>query len=302
MAASSSLLSPPPLFLPPPPSPSSRSFLFPSSSRSPLPRLLRRTLTLRPSSAAAPRRGGASFAAAAALGKFSEAELVAVPDAAEEVEAAFPSGAGVYGVYDKDGELQFVGVTRNIAASVATHKKALPELCCSVKVGLVDQGAPDRTVLTDAWKSWMEEHISATGKIPPGNETGNNTWVCRPKQKPDLRLTPGRHVELMVPLEALIDKLVKENKVVAFIKGSRSAPQCGFSQRVVGILEAHGADFESVDVLDEEYNYGLRETLKKYSNWPTFPQVFVGGELVGGCDIIASMAEKGELAALLQKQ
>lgn len=148
----------------------------------------------------------------------------------------------------------------------------------------------------------MEEHISATGKIPPGNETGNNTWVCRPKQKPDLRLTPGRHVELMVPLEALIDKLVKENKVVAFIKGSRSAPQCGFSQRVVGILEAHGADFESVDVLDEEYNYGLRETLKKYSNWPTFPQVFVGGELVGGCDIIASMAEKGELAALLQKQ
>jgi Grx4 family monothiol glutaredoxin len=104
-----------------------------------------------------------------------------------------------------------------------------------------------------------------------------------------------------VPLEQLIDRLVKENKVVAFIKGSRSAPQCGFSQRVVGILEAHGVDFASVDILDEEHNHGLRETLKTYSNWPTFPQVFVGGELVGGCDIISSMAEKGELADLFQK-
>lgn len=89
--------------------------------------------------------------------------------------------------------------------------------------------------------------------------------------------------------------------MVAFIKGSRSAPQCGFSQRVIGILDSHGVNFECVDVLDEEHNYGLRETLKKYSNWPTFPQVFVRGELVGGCDILSSMAEKGELAALFGK-
>ena len=148
----------------------------------------------------------------------------------------------------------------------------------------------------------MEEHIGATGKVPPGNESGNTTWVRQPpKRKSDLRLTPGRHTQLTVPLETLIEKLVKENKVVAFIKGSRSAPQCGFSQRVVGILESEGADYESVDVLDEEYNYGLRETLKKYSNWPTFPQIFVNGELVGGCDILSSMHEKGELAALFKK-
>lgn len=147
----------------------------------------------------------------------------------------------------------------------------------------------------------MEEHIAATGKIPPGNETGNTTWFKPPpKKKPDLRLTPGRHVQLTVPLEQLIDRLVKENKVVAFIKGSRSAPQCGFSQRVVGMLESERVDYESVDVLDEEYNSGLRETLKKYSNWPTFPQVFVNGELVGGCDILTSMYEKGELASLLK--
>ena len=103
----------------------------------------------------------------------------------------------------------------------------------------------------------MEEHIKATGKVPPGNDTGNTTWVRQaPKKKPDLRLTPGQHVQLTVPLEELIDKLVKENKVVAFIKGSRSAPLCGFSQRVIGILENEQVDYESVDVLDDEYNSG----------------------------------------------
>ncbi|KAI3474220.1 hypothetical protein Pfo_029008 [Paulownia fortunei] len=178
-------------------------------------------------------------------------------------------------------------ITRNIAASVLAHKKSVPELCCSVKVAVVEE--PDKTALTEAWKSWMQEHIAATGKVPPGNEPGNTTWVKKaPGKKSDLRLTPGRHVQLTVPLEDLIDRLVKENKVVAFIKGSRSAPLCGFSQRVVAILESQGVEYESVDILDEEYNYGLRETF------------FVNGELVGGCDILTSMFEKGELAGLLK--
>lgn len=206
----------------------------------------------------------------------------------------------MYAVYDQNGDLQFVGLSRNIAASVLAHRKSLPELCCSIKVGVVDD--PDRTALTQSWKSWMEEHVGSTGKVPPGNESGNATWIRQPpKKKPDLRLTPGRHVQLTIPLEELIDRLVKENKVVAFIKGSRSAPLCGFSQKVVGILETEGVDYESIDVLDEEYNPGLRETLKKYSNWPTFPQIFVNGELVGGCDILSSMYEKGELSGLLKK-
>ncbi|MED6199483.1 Bifunctional monothiol glutaredoxin-S16, chloroplastic [Stylosanthes scabra] len=217
-----------------------------------------------------------------------------------EIAGDFPSAAGVYAVYGKDGELQFIGLSRNIAASVSTHWKSVPELCGSVKFGVVDE--PDRANLTEAWKSWMEEYIKVSGKVPPGNESGNATWVRQPpKKKADLRLTPGRHTQLTVPLEELIDKLVKENKVVAFIKGSRSAPMCGFSQRVIGILENVGVDYESVDVLDENYNYGLRETLKQYSNWPTFPQIFVNGELVGGCDILTSMYEKGELATLFKK-
>ncbi|KAJ0262269.1 Bifunctional monothiol glutaredoxin-S16 [Hirschfeldia incana] len=215
-----------------------------------------------------------------------------------EIES-IPAESGVYAVYDKSDELQFVGISRNIGASVSTHVKSVPELCGSVKVGIVEE--PDKAVLTQAWKSWIEEHIKVIGKVPPGNKAGNNTWVKQtPRKKSDIRLTPGRHVELNVPLEELIDRLVKENKVVAFIKGSRSAPQCGFSQRVVGILESQGVDYETVDVLDDDYNHGLREKLKSYSNWPTFPQVFVKGELLGGCDILTSMYENGELANMFK--
>ncbi|XP_027336331.1 bifunctional monothiol glutaredoxin-S16, chloroplastic [Abrus precatorius] len=237
---------------------------------------------------------------ALAVKNLGETESVTVSPENDGPAGELPSGAGVYAVYDKNGELQFIGLSRNIAASVSTHWKSVPELCGSVKAGIVDE--PDREALTQAWKSWMEEYIKVSGKVPPGNESGNATWVRQaPKRKPDLRLTPGRHMQLTVPLEDLIDKLVKENKVVAFIKGSRSAPLCGFSQRVVAILENEGVDYESVNVLDEEYNYGLRETLKKYSNWPTFPQIFLDGELVGGCDILTSMYEKGELATVFKK-
>ncbi|KAL8152600.1 hypothetical protein V2J09_010360 [Rumex salicifolius] len=237
----------------------------------------------------------------AAFKKLSETASVSVgsDSSPDDLAGILPSGTGVYAVYDQANELQFVGLSRNVAASILAHRKSVPELCAAVKVGVLDE--PDRNALTEAWKSWMEEHIEAAGKIPPGNEKGNTTWVrAQPKKKADLRLTPGSHVQLTVPLEQLIDQLVKENKVVAFIKGSRNAPLCGFSQRVVAILESQGVEYESVDVLDEEYNSGLRETLKNYSNWPTFPQVFVGGELVGGCDILTSMYESGELSSLLK--
>ncbi|KAF5940977.1 hypothetical protein HYC85_022144 [Camellia sinensis] len=242
------------------------------------------TISLRPRTLTKPR---SLNTVVSALKKLSEADSVGVPPESDEIPGKFPVDSGVYAVYDENGVLQFVGISRNIAASVLTHRKSVPELCWSIKVGVVDE--PDRTTLTQAWKS-------LDGRTHSIHWKGNTTWVRQPpKKKPDLRLTPGRHVQLTVPLEELIDQLVKENKVVAFIKGSRSAPLCGFSQRVIGMLEGEGVDYESVDVLDEEYNYGLRETLKKYSNWPTFPQ------LVGGCDILSSMYEKGELTGLLKK-
>ena len=84
----------------------------------------------------------------------------------------------------------------------------------------------------------------------------------------------------------------KENEVVLYMKGNPTFPQCGFSSTVVQILKHMGVDFQSYDVLQDEE---LREGIKKYSNWPTIPQLYVKEEFIGGCDIIKEMFESGEL-------
>ncbi|MDP1028116.1 Grx4 family monothiol glutaredoxin [Sphingomonas sp. KR1UV-12] len=94
---------------------------------------------------------------------------------------------------------------------------------------------------------------------------------------------------------ARIDTLVKSNKAVLFMKGSPLFPQCGFSSRAVAILNHLGAEFESVDVLQDQ---GIRQGIKAYSDWPTIPQLYVDGEFVGGSDIMMEMYESGELAEL----
>ena len=93
-------------------------------------------------------------------------------------------------------------------------------------------------------------------------------------------------------IQERISKVIKENSVMLFMKGSPDFPQCGFSGRVVQILDACGAEFGSADVLmDPE----LREGIKAYSNWPTIPQLYIQGELIGGSDIVMEMHETGEL-------
>ena len=94
---------------------------------------------------------------------------------------------------------------------------------------------------------------------------------------------------------ARIDQVVKANPVVLFMKGTPLFPQCGFSSRAVAILERLGAEFESVDVLQDQ---GVRQGIKAYSDWPTIPQLYVKGEFVGGSDIMMEMYESGELAEL----
>ena len=95
----------------------------------------------------------------------------------------------------------------------------------------------------------------------------------------------------------LIDTQVKENDVMLYMKGTPSSPQCGFSSQSVRILNAIGVDFSSVNVL--EYP-AIRDGVKVYSDWPTVPQLYVKGEFVGGCDIMASMFKEGELEKLLK--
>jgi len=91
---------------------------------------------------------------------------------------------------------------------------------------------------------------------------------------------------------------LSENPIILYMKGSPQAPQCGFSAKTSQALMACGERFAFVNILD---NQELREGLKVYSSWPTYPQLYVNGELVGGCDIIMEMSENGELAKLVKE-
>lgn len=97
----------------------------------------------------------------------------------------------------------------------------------------------------------------------------------------------------------LIEKQVKENDVMLYMKGTPSQPQCGFSGQAVRILNAVGVDFSSVNVLQYQ---AIREGIKAYSQWPTIPQLYVKGEFIGGCDIMTDMFSKGELEKLLREK
>ena len=92
---------------------------------------------------------------------------------------------------------------------------------------------------------------------------------------------------------------IKSNEVVLFMKGTPVFPMCGFSAAVVQTLTDLGIKFNSINVLDSDE---MREGIKKFSNWPTLPQLYIKGEFVGGCDIIKEMFEKGELQKLLTEK
>ena len=98
-------------------------------------------------------------------------------------------------------------------------------------------------------------------------------------------------------IKSKIEKLLGEKRVVLFMKGSPSFPQCGFSARAVAILREVGTDFASCDVLaDEEIRHGIKE----YGNWPTIPQLYIDKQLVGGSDILMEMYEAGELQQMVK--
>lgn len=95
-----------------------------------------------------------------------------------------------------------------------------------------------------------------------------------------------------------IKSIVEAAPIVLFMKGTPQFPMCGFSSRTVQALKAVGANFTSVNVLEEP---DIRANLPRFSNWPTFPQLFINGELIGGCDITIELQEKGELAQMVQE-
>lgn len=98
-------------------------------------------------------------------------------------------------------------------------------------------------------------------------------------------------------LKDKVEELIRDNQILLFMKGTPDAPQCGFSMRVVNVLESYGVEYAALDVLPALQP--LREVTAEISEWQTFPQLYVNGQLVGGCDIVEEMDESGELAELL---
>jgi len=94
-----------------------------------------------------------------------------------------------------------------------------------------------------------------------------------------------------------IEKDIKNNKIVIFMKGTVDQPMCGFSGRAVQILQSYGVPVKGHNVLASEE---MRQGIKEFTNWPTIPQIFINGEFIGGADIIAEMHENGELAQLFK--
>jgi monothiol glutaredoxin len=99
--------------------------------------------------------------------------------------------------------------------------------------------------------------------------------------------------------DARIQREITDNKVMLYMKGTAMFPQCGFSARVVQILNHLGVPFTTANVLEDP---ALRDGIKQFSSWPTIPQLYVGGEFVGGCDIITEMFQSGELETLLREK
>jgi monothiol glutaredoxin len=101
----------------------------------------------------------------------------------------------------------------------------------------------------------------------------------------------------MADVKSKIEDILGKDRIVLFMKGSPSFPQCGFSARAVAILRELGATFSSVDVLEDEE---IRQGIKEYGKWPTIPQLYVNKELIGGSDIMMEMFQSGELKDILK--
>lgn len=265
--------------------------------------------------ASSPGAGGGESTATATATVFSSlADAEPLPVAAESTFSLLPATAPcVYAVCDDTGAVQYVGMSRRLPATISGHAASVKPStkASSVKFAALPAAAT-REQLTDAWRSWVQQVVDESGAPPPGNLPDQQaTWAPKtravPPPPPEIKLTPGKGIrDLTVPLETLIAQVVADHHVVAFVKGTRREPQCGFSHSVLTMLTAacssSSETFQVVNVLDEQFNPGLRDAIKSFSQWPTIPQVYIGGEFVGGADILAELASSGELAKMVRKE
>ena len=153
------------------------------------------------------------------------------------------------------------------------QQEDLPELTYALRMVALPGASRDQ--LQNAWKAWMQESISASGRVPPGNEPGVRKWITRKKKpaKPEIQLTDGTDTSSGQNMENLLRQVVAKHPVVLFIKGSRTNPECSFSYNILSIFNEYEVDYETINVMDERHNPRAREVLKTLSDWPTIPQV-----------------------------
>lgn len=205
---------------------------------------------------------------------------------------------GVYGIYSVNKDLQYVAAVRDVGEAIATHVQIIndPELVFAVRMLTVD--TVEQAPLGDIAENWVMAHYEHGPGVPPGNSDEAPIWREEDLYQPNVFFPPNTDLE-MVP--SAIKRILRDHKVVLFMKGTRNDPKCGFSKRTVEILDGLLEQrFVCVDVLDEIRNRGLRDEIKKFSEWPTIPQLYVNGDFLGGADIVQSMMGSGELATLLE--
>lgn len=254
--------------------------------------------------------GGGDGAAPSALAPpaLDTLPLTPIPAHPREWPPAW-AAAATYAIYDDAGALRYVSVARSLRVALLNHRRvwgADHPAVTAVRAALAPPDAPpDRAALEGTAKAWLAAAVAASpsGSPPPGNDPadGASRWRARPpdvtRTKPNITLPPGTTPETAA---AAVGAVVAAHPVVLFLKGTRADPACGFSARTLDILRSHiGAAFETLNVLDEAANPGLRDAVKAYASWPTVPQLYVRGEFLGGADIVGEMHDAGELRPLL---
>jgi monothiol glutaredoxin len=139
----------------------------------------------------------------------------------------------------------------------------------------------------------ITDPIPGAGALPMAPASAQPSSHPHPDAASDGGVQPGADSKA---IREAIEQAISEHRVLLFMKGTPEAPACGFSARTVAALQSLQAPFAAVDVLVDPR---IRQELSAISNWPTIPQLFVGGELLGGCDIVCEMLESGELAQAL---
>lgn len=207
---------------------------------------------------------------------------------------------GVYGVYSSEGALQYVASALNVRTAIDGHRSILRDADRVFAVRMITlEPGQDTDPIDQFAETWVHTHTNVTDP-PPGNCEEAPEWREEPEDV-DVRFQLGAQEE---NANAEILRLLRRHRIILFMKGTSTAPKCGFSEQTLMILRREGAPedvLKCVDCLDGDRNPGLREQIKLHAQWPTIPQLYINGDFVGGADIVKDLAETGNLRKMLSE-